>query len=120
MVFRKFVCVLAVVALLLPAGFVFVRTTHATPTVIINELQWMGSPASSSDEWVELRNAGDFPVSIGGWKLKRLSSGSEVVMVTIPNGKVIEPHSFFLISHFAATSSSSQLNVTPDLVDSNV
>ncbi len=118
---QKFVAVLSVVALLLPAALPLTLVAeNQTPNVVINELLWMGSPASSADEWIELRNMTDIAVDISGWKLTRKSSGQEVTMLTIPAEKTIEAHGYFLISNFAMSSASTQLAIDPDVVDTAV
>ncbi len=101
---------------------VFVEPSKALdgPSVVINELMWMGSSASSSDEWIELKNMTSEPVSLSEWKLTKRSSGQEVAMLTVPDGLVIPPNGLFLIAHFAHGSASTQLEVTPNLVDSHV
>lgn len=38
--------------------------------IIINELAWMGTTVSSSDEWIELRNTTDTVINLAGWTLK--------------------------------------------------
>ena len=38
-------------------------------SVFINEVAWMGTTASASDEWIELYNAGSTDVDISGWTL---------------------------------------------------
>ena len=40
------------------------------PRVVINEVAWAGTAASSNDEWIELYNAGDMPVDLTGWQLR--------------------------------------------------
>jgi hypothetical protein len=35
--------------------------------IIISEIAWAGTPASSADEWIELRNLGQIPVDLTGW-----------------------------------------------------
>jgi len=40
-----------------------------TQTIVINEIAWMGTEASSNDEWLELYNTNENPVDIAGWKL---------------------------------------------------
>ncbi|MBP9771662.1 MAG: lamin tail domain-containing protein [Candidatus Pacebacteria bacterium] len=37
--------------------------------VVINEIAWMGTAVSASDEWIELTNDGAESVSLSGWKL---------------------------------------------------
>ncbi|MCD6334669.1 MAG: lamin tail domain-containing protein, partial [Candidatus Latescibacteria bacterium] len=39
----------------------------ASGDVVINELMWMGSTASSADEWIELRNTTDSEILLSGW-----------------------------------------------------
>src|SRR5689334_9098402 len=90
------------------------------PTIVINELLWMGSSASTADEWIELRNLTDQPIDLSGWKLTKLSGGVELAMLTIPASKTIAAQGYFLISNYAATNTSSVLAVTPDVVDSAV
>ncbi len=86
----------------------------ALPSVVLNELLWMGSSVSSADEWVELRNTTDVPIDLSGWVLKKLSGGTESVMLTIPSG-MIQPHGHFVIANDPADTS--RLAVQPDLVN---
>ncbi len=37
--------------------------------VLINEVAWAGTLASTSDEWIELSNAGPGPIALDGWTL---------------------------------------------------
>lgn len=37
--------------------------------VIINEVAWMGTQTSSSDEWIELKNVSGQDVNLNGWQL---------------------------------------------------
>jgi len=37
--------------------------------VVINEVAWAGTAASSSDEWIELYNPGSSPIDLTGWQL---------------------------------------------------
>lgn len=89
------------------------------PSVVLNELMWMGSSRSPSDEWIELRNVTNDPVDLANWKLTKKSSGTEVTMLSIPSG-VIAPQGYFLIANYANTQSTSVLDIEPDLVDSDV
>jgi hypothetical protein len=56
-------------------------------TLIINEVAWMGTLASSTDEWLELYNPGSLPLNVNGWKLVS-SDGSPTISLTgtIPAG----------------------------------
>lgn len=42
---------------------------QATMDLIISEVAWAGTKASSDDEWIELYNPGASPVTIDGWRL---------------------------------------------------
>lgn len=85
----------------------------AAPGVIINEIMWMGTSASSSDEWIELRNTTASPVDIGGWQLTN-SSSELTEILTIPTGATIVANGFYLISRFDAANS--ELAVEPDFL----
>lgn len=92
----------------------------AEPAVVINELMWMGSSASSADEWIELRNTTDQAMDISDWKLTKKSSGAEAPMLTLPAGQSIPPGGFYVISNYSDASTSSALAVAPNYVTSDV
>ena len=69
-----------------------VQPTEVPPqTVLINEIAWAGTSASSSDEWIELHNLGPLPISLSGWNL---TDGNDV---SISLSGSIAAHSFFLL-----------------------
>ncbi len=111
---RSVVLVLAFI-LLLP------RFLSASPPgeVIISEIMWMGSTASSADEWIELHNRSDAVVDISGWTITRINSDEEKLMLSIASGQ-IEPHGYFLISNYPQNHSNTLLAVNPDLVDASI
>lgn len=113
--FRKVVLAVGVLAGTL-GWFLPVRAVEM-PSIVINELMWMGSSASSADEWIELRNTTGAPIDVSGWALTKLSSGSETPMLIIPSGS-IPAGGFFVISNFSAENS--RLAATPDLVETDV
>ncbi len=49
--------------------------------VVINELMWMGTAASSSDEWVELYNNTDQDIDLTNWTLKS-EDGTPLMILT--------------------------------------
>ncbi|PIP88143.1 hypothetical protein COW80_01910, partial [Candidatus Beckwithbacteria bacterium CG22_combo_CG10-13_8_21_14_all_01_47_9] len=77
--------------------------------VVINELMWMGTSGWAADEYLELRNMTDRSIDLSGWS---------VGGVTIPSGKSIPAHGYFLITNFDKDGSG--INVDPDLVDSDL
>ena len=52
--------------------------SHAA--VIINEIAWMGTAVSASDEWIELYNNGTESVDLTGWKLKASDNDPSIVL----------------------------------------
>ena len=49
--------------------------------VAINEIAWMGTQSSHSEEWIELRNNTDSPINLAGWTL-RATDGSPSANLT--------------------------------------
>lgn len=88
--------------------------------VIINEVQWMGSSASSADEWLELRNLSESVVDLTGWVITKKSNGAEVTMVTIPAGKTIAAGGVFLISNYVNGQANTTLAQVPDVVTTDI
>lgn len=86
-------------------------------SLIISEVAWAGTAASSTDEWMELQNSGDDVVSLLGWKLV---FGDTV----IPLGEVAEdtvdvrtaavnPSEFLILER---TNDDSIADITADLI----
>ena len=46
-------------------------------SVVFSEIMWMGSNASSADEWIEFYNAGSSPQNLQVWTITRLTSQGE-------------------------------------------
>jgi hypothetical protein len=65
----------------------------ALSRVVINEIAWMGTTSSATDEWLELYNSGDSEVDLFGWVLKSDTDGSPNIVLS---GK-IGAREFFLI-----------------------
>lgn len=83
-----------------------------TASVIINEVMFS---SNRDDQYIELRNLSSSTVDISGWIIE--NAGWNNVDITIPSG-TISGDGYFLIARTNAASSI--LNVTPDLVDSNM
>lgn len=63
--------------------------------VLINEVAWAGTLASSDDEWIELYNPDQTnPIDISGWRLVGESGSVDVVF---PANTVIQPDDYFLM-----------------------
>ena len=87
--------------------------------VVVSELMWAGSSASSSDEWIELYNRGSDTVDLSGWTITRGDGEDESVMVLIESGQ-LPPGEVFLISNYSHEDERSRLAAAPSLVDAQV
>jgi len=84
------------------AALVFtLASAVASGQVIINEVAWAGTQASSSDEWIELYNVTDQPFDLTGWTLRIDGSVihlGEVTDATLEvRRSIIEPGGFLLL-----------------------
>lgn len=76
--------------LFLPALFLFflwgvTRPGTGPTTIIINEIAWAGTPAASSDEWLELYNNTSNPIDLTNWTLTDGDGGLSIILTgTIP------------------------------------
>ena len=52
----------------------------AAASVRVNEIAWMGSAASSNDEWIELVNDGVDPVVLDGWHLRGKDGSPDITL----------------------------------------
>lgn len=69
------------------------RAIAASPgSVVINELAWMGSADSSTDEWIELYNTTANDIDLAGWTIE--DDGSTTYTIT---SGTIAAHGYFLI-----------------------
>ena len=87
--------------------------------VVISELMWPGSTASSADEWIELYNPSDATVDLAGWTLTYRNGAEDKVMLVLNAGE-IHPGQTFLIANYAANHKKSLLAVEPQRVDAAV
>lgn len=79
-------------------------------SVIINEVAWAGTLASSTDEWFELYNPGSAPINLTGWTLTADDGNPSILLSgTIPAG------GYFVVARFNAVFS----DLTPNLTYSS-
>lgn len=69
-------------------------TTTPTPespismhSVVINEIAWMGTQASSADEWLELYNPNNLAVDLSGWTLKSADQVPSIILKGVISAK---------------------------------
>jgi uncharacterized repeat protein (TIGR01451 family) len=89
------ICGAAVWVAVLQAAPRLIRADALAGTVIISEVAWSGTSASSADEWIELHNPSNSPVDLTGWQL---TIGNDNVIAL--NG-AIAAQGFFLLERTA-------------------
>ena len=60
--------------------------------IVINEVAWMGTLASYTDEWIELYNTTDSPILLTGWTL---AADDDIPAITLDGS--IPPRGYFLL-----------------------
>ena len=72
--FRKIFLLLFLI--LLPSFFV----NSSENSILINEIAWMGTDISSTDEWIELFNSTGSDIVLDGWSLKSRDGQPEILL----------------------------------------
>lgn len=80
------------------ALLVFIFPLFAHAAVRINEVAWMGTPTSSTAEWLELFNTDGAPVNLSGWRIES-STGSPSIKLT----GTISAGGYYLLERTRAT-----------------
>jgi len=62
--------------------------------IVINEVAWAGTAASTNDEWIELYNPTDQPVDLSGWTL---TFGDTVIDLGSAAKTIVEAGGYFLL-----------------------
>lgn len=60
--------------------------------VVINEIAWMGTQTSYNNEWIELYNNSDSPISLEGWVFKTADGDLEINLA-----KVVSANDYYLL-----------------------
>lgn len=83
-----------------PTGTRRTPTASPTPTlgVVISEIAWMGTKASSSDEWIELYNRGSAAVDLSGWTLKSTDGTINILFTSSDPDHTIAAGKYFILA----------------------
>lgn len=76
-----------------PGQLLPVANAASPGSVIINEIAWMGSTTSTTDEWIELYNTTGSDIDLTGWTIDD-DNGSDIY--TITNGSILA-NDYYLI-----------------------
>ncbi len=82
----------------------------------IGEVAWAGSSLSTVDEWLELWNQSDAPLSLAGYLLV----GASPAPLFLPADAMIPAYGTYLIANYPDTDPKSVLAIPPQLVTSTV
>ena len=88
-------------------------TTYNSPkkeSVIINEIAWMGTIESSSNEWIELKNISNNEINLNGWQI---INKEEKIKIIIGQDYNLKPKEFFLLER---TDDSSVKEIEADII----
>ncbi len=109
-----FVCGL----LLVPASQAHASHESENTSVIISEINWAGSSASTADEWIELYNPTSERVDLSGWILTGSATSGDAL--ALEEGAFIEAGDVLLIANYNTSHANTTLTVEPDLVTSSL
>ena len=74
------------------AGMGHLQPPWPERAVVINEVAWAGTAASTTDEWIELYNTTDGEIDLSGWRLVSDDGSPDIVL-----SGVIPARGFFLL-----------------------
>lgn len=80
--------------------------------VIINEIAWMGTPESSNNEWIELKNISNQEIDLNNWQLIDKAEQIKINFSFLVNTK-IKPGQFLILER---TSDNTLPNLKADLI----
>jgi len=63
-------------------------------TVVINEIAWMGTAQSYSDEWIELKNISDAAMDLSGWQLQ---NKNQKIKIAFGAGEILSAGELYLL-----------------------
>lgn len=78
--------------------------------IIFNEVAWMGTTKSTSDEWIELKNISANDIDLNGWQILNKSQGIKIIFSTTT---IVKSGGFFLAER---TDDNSALNIKADYI----
>ncbi len=79
-------------------------------SLVINEIAWAGTAASSADEWIELFNPTGEPIDLSGWTL---SFGDVVIDLGTAKEAIVAPGGYFLLER---TDGDTVSDISADLI----
>ena len=120
--FKRYVITFIIFVLAIQTTFVgglfkFEKAKACETGLIINELMWMGSSESASDQWVELKNTSDTSIDFSETNYSLYMNNN---LVKVINDGTVQAGGYYLISYYDNNNVNSVLNVTPDRVTTDL
>ncbi len=91
---------------------------YFTEGVIITEVNWAGSSASTADEWLELSNLGTTAVNLNGYVLSGAATGGNGI--SIAEDLYLEVGATMLIANYPDSDPKTTLAIAPALVSASI
>lgn len=111
--------IVLILSLILPMVLPIVPAHAETiRTILIEEVAWAGSSASTADEWIEIANVGTEPVSLAGWSL--LGAGTSGKTIFLPEDATIPSQGTYLVANYPSDHASSALQAHVQLATTTV
>ncbi|BEP28869.1 phospholipase D-like domain-containing protein [Helicovermis profundi] len=102
--FSRVIFLAIVIALFVPMGSFAIQPMD----VVINEVAWMGTTASYSDEWMELYNGSTSDIDLSGWTLSAVDGTPSITL-----SGIIPSKDYFLLEK---TDDNSVPGITADII----
>ena len=90
--------------------------------VVINEIAWMGTEASSGDEWIELANNTNTPINIEDWSIHGADTG-ECINFRDADGNrswVVPSHGYLIYASHEDDVNNSAMETNVDIWDATI
>ena len=97
-----------------------VHSDLAERDLVFHEIMWAGSDASTADEWLEIANTTTRDIDLSGFQITRLASGTETLMLELPQNAAVAAGGVYWASNYAPTEEKSTLAVTADFVENDI
>ncbi|MCK4410756.1 lamin tail domain-containing protein, partial [Candidatus Bipolaricaulota bacterium] len=90
--------------------------------VVINEIAWMGTEASSGDEWIELANNTNTPINIKDWSIYGADTGVCVNFGDADGNRswVVPSHGYLIYANHEDDVNNSAMETNVDIWDATI
>ena len=103
-------------------GSVFQGLPASPGDIVINEIAWMGTEASSGDEWIELANNTNTPINIKDWSIYGAATGECVNFGDADGNRswVVPSHGYLIYASHEDDVNNSAMETNVDIWDATI